>query len=56
MLQYSEMLDDPAMTRVNIVGFTLNLLYLLCYYIYSQEKVCSEITDISSGGCKSPKM
>ncbi|KAJ9589595.1 hypothetical protein L9F63_017180, partial [Diploptera punctata] len=38
MLQYSQMLDDPAMTRVNIVGFVLNLLYLICYYIYSQEK------------------
>jgi hypothetical protein len=39
MYQYSNMLKDPAMTRVNVVGLTLNLGYLLCYYIYSENKV-----------------
>ncbi|KDR15496.1 sugar transporter SWEET1 [Zootermopsis nevadensis] len=38
MMQYSNILNDPAMTRVNIVGVTLNLGYLLCYYIYSENK------------------
>lgn len=38
MFQYSIMLKDPAMTRVNVVGFSLNLGYLLCYYIYSENK------------------
>jgi hypothetical protein len=39
MLQYSNMLNDPAMNRVNIVGLALNLGYLFCYYIYSENKV-----------------
>ncbi|XP_069683930.1 sugar transporter SWEET1 [Periplaneta americana] len=38
MLLYSNMLNDPAMTRVNIVGLALNAAYLLCYYIYCQNK------------------
>jgi hypothetical protein len=36
MLHYSIMLKDPAMTGVSV---TLNLGYLLCYYIYSENKV-----------------
>jgi hypothetical protein len=43
MFQYSMMLKDPAMTRVNVVGFTLNLGYLLCYYIYSENKVSKDL-------------
>jgi hypothetical protein len=39
MLKYSNLLDDPAMTRVNIVGLSLNLGYLICYYIYCENKV-----------------
>jgi len=39
MLMYSSILDDPAMSRVNAVGFFLNLGYLICYYIYSDQKV-----------------
>jgi hypothetical protein len=39
MWQYSNILNDPAMTRVNIVGLSLNLGYLICYYIYSENKV-----------------
>ncbi|MDR1581940.1 MAG: hypothetical protein LBS55_01565 [Prevotellaceae bacterium] len=42
MFQYSNMLKDPAMTRVNVVGFSLNLGYLLCYYIYSANKVSTD--------------
>lgn len=38
MFQYSSILNDPAMTRVNIFGLILNICYLLCYYIYSHEK------------------
>lgn len=38
MWQYSNILNDPAMTRVNIVGLSLNLGYLICYYIYSENK------------------
>jgi hypothetical protein len=43
MFQYSNILNDPAMTRVNIVGFSLNLGYLLCYYIYSENKVSTDL-------------
>jgi hypothetical protein len=43
MFQYSMMLKDPAMTRVNVVGSTLNLGYLLCYYIYSENKVSTDL-------------
>jgi len=39
MLKYSNILDDPAMTRVNVVGLLLNLGYLICYYIYCANKV-----------------
>jgi hypothetical protein len=42
MFQYSIMLKDPAMTRVNVVGLSLNLGYLLCYYIYSENKVSTD--------------
>lgn len=38
MLQYSNILNDPAMTTVNIVGLSFNIAYLLCYYIYCQQK------------------
>ncbi|XP_066997602.1 sugar transporter SWEET1 [Anabrus simplex] len=38
MLKYSLILDDPAMTRVNLFGLFLNALYLVCYYIYTHEK------------------
>ncbi|PSN56762.1 hypothetical protein C0J52_00024 [Blattella germanica] len=38
MLQYSNILGDAAMTRVNIAGLLLNVLYLICYYAYCQEK------------------
>jgi hypothetical protein len=39
MLQYSNMLNDPTMTRVNVFGLSLNLGYLLCYYVYCDNKV-----------------
>ena len=39
MLKYSNILNDPAMTRVNAVGLFLNLGYLICYYIYCENKV-----------------
>jgi len=38
MLKYSNILNDPAMTRVNVVGLSLNLGYLICYYIYCANK------------------
>lgn len=38
MLEYSHILNDPAMTQVNWFGLFLNLGYLLCYYIFSHEK------------------
>lgn len=38
MLEYSNILNDPAMTRVNWVGLLLNVGYLLCYYIYTNDK------------------
>jgi hypothetical protein len=43
MLQYSRILNDPAMTFVNVVGVSLNLCYVLCYYIYSENKVNSSL-------------
>lgn len=43
MFQYSIILKDPAMTRVNVVGFSLNLCYVLCYYIYSENKVSTDL-------------
>jgi hypothetical protein len=39
MLKYSNLLNDEAMTLVNAVGLFLNLGYLICYYIYSENKV-----------------
>jgi MtN3/saliva family. len=39
MLKYSNMLNDPAMTRVNTVGLSLNLGYLICYYVFCDSKV-----------------
>jgi hypothetical protein len=39
MLKYSNILNDPAMTNVNTVGLLLNLGYLICYYIYCENKV-----------------
>ena len=39
MLKYSIILNDPAMTQVNVVGLSLNVGYLICYYIYSAKKV-----------------
>jgi hypothetical protein len=39
MWKYSNILNDEAMTLVNAVGLSLNLGYLICYYIYSQNKV-----------------
>jgi len=39
MMEYSSILNDPAMTLVNAVGLSLNLSYLICYYIYCEKKV-----------------
>jgi hypothetical protein len=39
MLKYSNLLNDQTMTNVNAVGLALNLGYLICYYIYSENKV-----------------
>jgi len=38
MLAYSNLLNDEAMTLVNVVGLFLNFCYLICYYIYSENK------------------
>lgn len=38
MFKYGLILNDPAMMPVNIAGLTLNTLYLLCFYIYSENK------------------
>ncbi|XP_075676062.1 sugar transporter SWEET1-like isoform X2 [Dermatophagoides pteronyssinus] len=37
-LRYGLMLGDPTMTFVNIVGFTLQSLYLIWFYIYTFPK------------------
>lgn len=39
MWKYSDLLNDEAMTLVNAVGLFLNFGYLICYYIYSRNKV-----------------
>ncbi|GLG99656.1 hypothetical protein R5R35_008341 [Gryllus longicercus] len=38
MLEYSNILNDPAMTQVNWFGLILNFGYLVCYYIYTDDK------------------
>lgn len=36
--KYADLIKDPGMYPVNIMGFALNLAYLACYYIYSEDK------------------
>ncbi|KAK3907828.1 Sugar transporter SWEET1 [Frankliniella fusca] len=37
--KYADLINDPGMYPVNVVGALLNIGYLLCYYIYTNEKV-----------------
>ncbi|OTF81930.1 hypothetical protein BLA29_012804, partial [Euroglyphus maynei] len=37
-LRYGFMLDDPTMIFVNVIGFTLQSLYLFWFYIYTVPK------------------
>ncbi|KAK9501833.1 hypothetical protein O3M35_012488 [Rhynocoris fuscipes] len=39
MLQHGLILNDPAMIPVNIFGFTLNIIYLSIYLLYSDDKL-----------------
>ncbi|XP_044734441.1 sugar transporter SWEET1 [Chrysoperla carnea] len=38
MLQYSLILDDINMLRVNIAGILLNIFYMTCFYLYCENK------------------
>ncbi|XP_049777479.1 sugar transporter SWEET1-like [Schistocerca cancellata] len=38
MYVYAKILNDPAMVSVNIAGITLNVCYLLCYYLYTHDQ------------------
>lgn len=38
MLQHGMILNDPAMIPVNVSGFTLNFIYFVIYYLYSDDK------------------
>lgn len=38
MLQYSIMLEDLAMYRVNLAAILLNVGYIIFYYLYCSEK------------------
>ncbi|KAK7791541.1 hypothetical protein R5R35_008342 [Gryllus longicercus] len=38
MFEYSNILKDDAMKQVNWFGLILNTAYLLCYYIYTNDK------------------
>uniref|UniRef100_A0A1B6GRM6 Sugar transporter SWEET1 n=1 Tax=Cuerna arida TaxID=1464854 RepID=A0A1B6GRM6_9HEMI len=37
-LQYGIIINDPAMIPVNIFGFVLNVVYSICFYMYTTEK------------------
>lgn len=38
MMIYANVLNDPTMIRVNYVGITLNTIYAIFYYLYSENK------------------
>lgn len=42
--KYADLIKDPGMYPVNFMGTVLNLAYLACYYIYSEDKVCNNTT------------
>ncbi|XP_026277037.1 sugar transporter SWEET1 [Frankliniella occidentalis] len=42
--KYADLINDPGMYPVNIVGAVLNIAYLSCFYIYTNEK-----TDVIKG-------
>ncbi|XP_047101233.1 sugar transporter SWEET1-like [Schistocerca piceifrons] len=38
MLEFARIMDDPAMLRANWVGMVLSQVYLLCYWLYSDDR------------------
>lgn len=38
MLKYALILDDPVMLQVNVAAISLNIVYIIVYYLYSQKK------------------
>lgn len=46
--KYAELIKDPGMYPVNFLGCVLNSTYLLCYYIYEEDKVKSFLMFLSN--------
>lgn len=36
--KYADLINDPGMGPVNMMGMALNIAYLACYYIYEENK------------------